>query len=396
MIALAKSQQFKVVRLLVKNGGFTYYSYRVEGRINGRRIRRQFKDPDQAHGEKLRLEVQAANAPEVRTVHTRLTHEQLADAEGAVRRLAGVPLSSAVEWYLANYRPPIEEMALPAAIERFLTDKQPHVGARVYREYRRELGRLQRAFPGLNVHEFSAETIHAHLTGFGLGKKGWNNLRGYLHAFFEWAMRRPRKWTAENPVKEIEMFKITRGVPEILTAARVVELFEFLEDYSGGDRQRAQKGCLVPYFALCTFAGIRPAVPSGEVWKMARLPSLERVIDLANGVIRIGPDIAKTRDLRQVTIQPNLRAWLARYPLEKYPLIVPNMADMIRQVRKKFNLSHDVLRHTFISMHVAKFKSLGATALEAGNTERIIKKHYLNSVTEQEAEKFWAILGRQI
>jgi hypothetical protein len=36
------------------------------------------------------------------------------------------------------------------------------------------------------------------------------------------------------------------------------------------------------------------------------------------------------------------------------------------------------MRHTFISMHVAKFRSLGEAALQAGNSEAIIKKHYLD------------------
>jgi hypothetical protein len=28
---------------------------------------------------------------------------------------------------------------------------------------------------------------------------------------------------------------------------------------------------------------------------------------------------------RHVTIQPNLQAWLTAYPLEKYPILIPNM-----------------------------------------------------------------------
>ena len=42
-------------------------------------------------------------------------------------------------------------------------------------------------------------------------------------------------------------------------------------------------------------------------------------------------------------------------------------------------------------MHVAKFKSLAAVALEAGNSETMIRRHYLNLVSEAEAERFWSI-----
>ena len=54
---------------------------------------------------------------------------------------------------------------------------------------------------------------------------------------------------------------------------------------------------------------------------------------------------------------------------------------------KGFRLSHDILRHTFVSCHVSRFHSVGDTALQAGNSERMIKKHYLNIITKAEAEK---------
>jgi hypothetical protein len=149
---------------------------------------------------------------------------------------------------------------------------------------------------------------------------------------------------------------------------------------------------MVPYFALCLFAGIRPSFQHGEIRKLADLPDPSKPIDQALGVIRISPDVAKTKSVRQITIQPNLAEWLVRYPLSEYPLIPANAQSMISAVRKHFALSDDVLRrHTFISMHVAKFKSLAAVALEAGNSETIVRRHYLNLVAEAEAERFWSI-----
>jgi hypothetical protein len=55
-------------------------------------------------------------------------------------------------------------------------------------------------------------------------------------------------------------------------------------------------------------------------------------------------------------------------------------------------LGHDVLRHTFFSMHVAKHKSVGEAALEGGNTEAVLKKHYLNLATYTEGDEFWGIV----
>ena len=64
---------------------------------------------------------------------------------------------------------------------------------------------------------------------------------------------------------------------------------------------------------------------------------------------------------------------------------------MIRNVREKFTPAHDVLRHTYISMLVGKFRSVGDAALQAGNSEAVIRKYYLDVKSVAEAEKFWNV-----
>jgi hypothetical protein len=95
---------------------------------------------------------------------------------------------------------------------------------------------------------------------------------------------------------------------------------------------------------------------------------------------------------RNVTIQPNLAAWLTAYPLDRFPIIPKNLQHTRAAVAKAFDLSHDIMRHTFISMHVAKYRSMGEAALQAGNSESIIRKHYLDLKTPAEAEQFFGIL----
>ncbi|MGH7947140.1 MAG: hypothetical protein ACREF9_19360 [Opitutaceae bacterium] len=168
-----------------------------------------------------------------------------------------------------------------------------------------------------------------------------------------------------------------------------------METYAGPARSGHKPGYLGPYFALATFAGIRPSVRDGEIRKIQEFADKDLIIDRKVGVIRITPDIAKTNDLRQTTIQPNLAAWLARYPIAEHPLIVRNAMDHVGLVRKRFELTDDVLRHTFISMYVGTFKSVGAGALEAGNSEAIVKKHYLNRVTDADAQAFWGIVPQE-
>ncbi len=65
----------------------------------------------------------------------------------------------------------------------------------------------------------------------------------------------------------------------------------------------------------------------------------------------------------------------------------------MKQARKHFQLSHDETRHSFISYHVALHRSVGDAALQAGNSEGIVKKHYLNLRPQEEGAVFFSIVA---
>eukprot|EP01035_Chromulina_nebulosa_P029488 gene29488-39081_t len=113
------------------------------------RVRKRFKSKTLANGEKNRLEVAAANADgAVKTVITRLNSAQLAEAEAVFGRLGQRSLSGAVDWFLANYRPPTVEMSVEAAAVAFEADRAGNVSAAVVVDYGKVLGLLKRSFPG--------------------------------------------------------------------------------------------------------------------------------------------------------------------------------------------------------------------------------------------------------
>ena len=58
-----------------------------------------------------------------------------------------------------------------------------------------------------------------------------------------------------------------------------------------------------------------------------------------------------------------------------------NFEKGYKEIRQSFHLGHDVLCHSYISYHCAKYQSGGATALQAGNSESIVRKHYLKTVS---------------
>jgi hypothetical protein len=337
------------------------------------------------------LEVRAANSErQLRAVVTRLSDEQVKTAE-SIFALTSDPLA-AVRWYLSNFRPQVVEKSIEAARDLFLEDRTPHISKVALRDYKRTLRDFIALHPDRQVHTIKTEEVQLFLTARQVGPKRFNNMRGDLNAFFAFCTSPARKWTTENPVACIAKFKVDRGIPEIITAQKAAELMAYVETYQGGPRSKLPAGCLVPYFALCLFAGLRPSVRDGEIRKLGDSPDVAKLVDTELGVIRITPEISKVGSVRQVKIRPNLAAWLARYPLEKFPLVMPGMQDRITEIRGKFGLSSDVLRHTYLSMHVARFKSLGEAALEGGNSEALTRKFYLNLVGEQDAGRFWQVV----
>jgi len=112
---------------------------------------------------------------------------------------------------------------------------------------------------------------------------------------------------------------------------------------------------------------------------------------LDTNVILVEPEVSKVDEKRSVKIQPNLRLWLEKYPLAEFPIVPSGLEFYRRKIRKEFKLGPGILRHTYTSMMVGSFRSVGDASLQAGNSETIIRKHYLDLKTEAEADAFWRI-----
>ena len=174
--------------------------------------------------------------------------------------------------------------------------------------------------------------------------------RGYLsdvRTMFNYAVR--RGYLDRNPAAGVELpvldgeTKIETHTPDqvklILETARRADLD------------------VCRHLAVRYFAGVR----SAEAHRLR-----ETDIKLEHNLIEVPAVKSKTRSRRLVTIQPNLRAWLALGG-ELRALGVMTVRDVIRL--SKVQWAHNVTRHSFVSYHLAQFGNAGKTALEAGHTE---------------------------
>lgn len=379
------AHEFSVSRFHNRNG---VTSWRVTGWLHGVRVRRNFKTREEAAAERSALELKALRvASGMRATFSSLGNDQLREAEALFHRVAGRArsLSFYVDFALTHYRDPVEDKPLPEAIAEFLVERANderlnRLSHRQFTSFRCELRALESAFPGRTASTLTPTDLVVFFNRGDATKKTFNNRRGLVGAFLKFCLL--KDWIASNPIEKVPHFRGVghrRGSAATLTAAQCADLMRWAENNDGG--------ALVPFVALCLFAGIRPDLYEGEISKLE-----PRHVRLDTGVILIEPEVSKVRMKRAVIIQPNLASWLRAYPLASFPIMPRGFRRLRLKFRKHFGLSHDILRHTFISKFVAKFRSMGEAALQAGNSESIIRKHYLDLKTPAEADQFFGIM----
>jgi hypothetical protein len=384
-------------------GGF-YDTYRLNGKdAHCNRIRFQNQDRAIVQAEKQRLEIEAANANDEAPRNTHLSNAQVREAEAAFQRLAKHPanlgerpLATAIDHFFITYFPPETDKTVSEIIPLFLADKS-HRSKAYLMSLESDLTDFAKDYGSMKPHDILTKHAYVYMLGKSfiprgaiegtkarpIGPKRWNNLRGSLHAMFAWCEAPPRNWIGKNPFTKVDTKDILTPPPATLKPSQCLDLMIEVANY--------KSGVLVPYFALALFAGLRPAVPNGEIWKLAHHKDLLVLVNVDINKIDMLADIAKTKMRRQVTIQPALLAWLSEYWIEDFPVFPSNALNMIQEVRLSQKLGKDILRHTFISNYVGKFRNFADAAIEAGNTEAIIKSHYHNPSTKEEAELFWSI-----
>ena len=193
-----------------------------------------------------------------------------------------------------------------------------------------------------------------------------------LSTLFSFAVR--KGWLAVNPCERIERPTIEAKLPTILSNADAAKMLAFI---------RVKLPRFVPWFALSLFGGLRPEEADQITWS---------AVNLDNGSVLIDPSITKVRNARTVHLEPVAVAWLklgGDLPIPKVSR--RRAARMVRDYMGWEDWPKDVLRHSCASHLIALKKSYGAVALEMGNSEQILRKHYRAEVPDDLCKAFWAL-----
>ena len=111
------------------------------------------------------------------------------------------------------------------------------------------------------------------------------------------------------------------------------------------------------------------------------------------GHIEIAGNKAKTAARRLVPLTDNLKAWLAPWRDETGTIIIISdysgaLSDTGVKAKIPGGWRQNALRHSFISYRVAETGDVARTSLEAGNSPKMVFRHY-REVVDGEVAKAW-------
>lgn len=366
--------------------------YQLRWQEAGEMERKTYSDPEAANIEALTIANRLA-AGEAGAIT--LNSDESAIYRRAVKACAGVPLDVACrEWadaraklegasfseVVADYakRTRGETVTVSKLIELFKADRIAHKVTDVYlKRFSYRLEKISAAFGQRSVREVTEAEIRRFVDAQKGGLRNRKNMRDGIVTLWRFARRErylPRDLKTEAELVEAPAVKRKDRI-DIFTPDEMAKLLAAAFDH------------IKPIIAICGFAGVRS---QGEITRLQweDIKWDRNVIDVAG----------KTGERRYVPMQPNLAAWLAPFRDKKGPVatVQPDKAFLRTSRTAGLKWKHNALRHSYGSYRVAITKSVDQTSLEMGNSTAMVKKNYLEAVTEDQAAQWFCVMPSKV
>lgn len=325
-----------------------------------------------------------------------LTVEQLADARIALAELAGrATLQDSARAWLAHIEPTKRTPSVATTIKNILQEKtDENQSDRHIHDLEKRLTSLFRYVKSKHLNELRRLDLHRALKiKMGPPKKKVppspaqqeKRLR-YAAILINYAIAHGWIRSENNPLNGLNAAKRVIERVGFLNYEQVARLLYFAQE------MRPQ---LIPMLTVKIFSGIRNSECFSLTWGEVKSKQLE-----------VLAAFAKTGRHRPVKIHPTLTEWLKGKHGKSQDLVFginPDTKDRescwlwyftpiwkaaLPELKK---WPHNALRHTFGSHYYARTKSLSETAYEMGNSEGVVKRHYINSVEDDDCAKFWRL-----
>jgi integrase len=367
-------------------------SWRVTGtKADGTRVRQNFANKSEAVQTLADLEGEIDGHVEVsRAQRTRLSAEELADAESAVLGVAGRQLSRIVSHYLslearakakginldaalafaeAHYRSEVKAVSVLGAYDEFVASRTTG-SPKTKIHYESSLRLLLKPDPNKPLHTFTVSDIEKILGQY----KNVNSRRTYRRAFavfFNWSVR--HHYCLEDPCKRLDKIPKDMSQIAILSLDEVRRLLYAAICY--------QDGAAAAPVAIALFAGLRPS----EISDL-------KPEDIGAEKIRVSGGKLRRKLKRTTPIPPNLATWLEKYPFNGLPDGWAYKMKQLKAATKAAIWVQDILRHTSITFQVERDENMPSTAFNCGTSVQMMDLHYRNFIDDPAVlAAFWSL-----
>ena len=297
----------------------------------------------------------------------------------SARKTAGeVPIADAVRFYADNRADLVAIRSLAQVADEFVASRESTGVSDAYiRSARLNLKKFTDRVRG-NITDISTSDINRFLGSLeGLGPVSRNTIRRNLITMFSFAKKQGYLHPDRKTAAELsESFKEPDTKIEIFTPDEMRRIL------------LAANARILPLIAIGGFAGIRSAEILRLDWED---------IKWDRGHIEIAGSKVKTAARRLVPLTENLKAWLAPWRAEAGSIIsISDYSGALNDTGMKAKIPggwpQNALRHSFISYRVAETGDVARTSLKAGNSPKMIFRHYREIVDEEAAKKWFSIM----
>lgn len=353
----------------------------------GNRQRKTYSNADKAkagireHKDKANSQDKARSILEKRIGEKaqKLSTDDLLDAVKGVEVLNGlVSLEHAARFYIEHNHPDgehktIKELCTAYRDSRIKANRAPST----IDDIERNLDPFASEFGTTDCRHITTTQIESWHEAQNGNERRRNKRRRHLVGMFNYAVA--RKHRNDNPASAIEIVQEPKIKPYILPVADVDAVMHYAEEHYPE---------MIPYLALCIFAGIRPDVKDGEITRLDW-----KDIDLARREVFISNTVCKTDDERYIEMSDNLVGWIAPHAQKSGKIqFSKRKFDEIREKAEVKRWEQDCMRHSFGSYHLSMHENSGKTIEQMGHRQmNTFFKHYRRAVRQDEAALFWNI-----
>jgi integrase len=310
------------------------------------------------------------------------------EAIKATKRLSeyGKKIGDAVEHYvrwLDEERQKHAALLVDVCLDEWIRSKEAefkagHLRPTTIQELRSRSKFFQAAFGRQRIRDIDEAAIETFLAPLPHAPRGKFNIRLKLSQFLNYCRR--RKWIKSNPAELIQV----RVPAEDIVAFRPAEAEQLLRAAENSSVEVS----VMPYLIVSLFAGLRPGEGEQLRWENIHFGTKE---------IEVLAPTSKVKETRFVPMNQVLLRWLSRYRRRHGAIIGKRFSRDLRMVKKIAGYGPDrkwvtdVLRHTFGSHWLAKYKDRARLAEIMGTSVEMIKKSYKRAVPIQEWKGYWAL-----